>query len=406
MTNRKILVITGGFATAMALMANAAHAQSSVTLYGVVDAAVLFDSGEATTDAAGHTRNRSNTKIVSDTLTPSAFGLKGVEDLGGGVKAIFHLESGFNIANGRQAQDGAMFNRQASVGLMDDKYGTFTVGRQFDSYSDMVGPFASSNSWAGQYGAHFGDIDNLNQAFNLSNAIKYVSPELFGITFGGTYALGGHAGDYSADRAWSVAASFTHGPISLGAGYLNVRDPFTAVLGATAGASPAATSSDGYSGALDCSVPTGVCGLQNAQSLRSWGGGGSYSFGDVTVGAVYSRSILAQSQFFATPAGASFDNYEANVAWTVAPMLTVGGAYVFTDGSASGASPRFHQVNVGANYALSKRTTLYTVATAQKATGSAIGSGGASDNTAQIPYLPGSASDKQLSVAAGIRVNF
>jgi predicted porin len=388
----------------------AARAQSSVTLYGTVDAALMFVNSEHAVGADGSIHNRSNTSIVSDGLSPSSFGLKGSEDLGGGLSATFHLEEGFNIATGAQDQSGAMFNRLATVGLSSEKYGALTIGRQYDPYSDFVGAFSASNAWAGQFASHYGDIDNLNQAFNLSNAIKYVSPTYAGFTIGGAYAFGGVAGDYSANRAWSLAASYENGPVSAGVGYLNVRDPFGSTLGGVSGPGGARgfQGDSGYFGALDCGGVLSTCSLQNAKSLQTWGAGASYTVGQVKLGAVYTRTLLSQSLFFDTPSGASFDNYELNAAWTPISALTLGAAYTFTDGHAAGAGPRFHQVNLGANYSLSKRTTLYAIAVAQSAEGTAPnpdgGAGG--ENRAQIPYLPGTSSDKQVAVGAGLHVSF
>lgn len=88
----------------------------------------------------------------------------------------------------------------------------------------------------------------------------------------------------------------------------------------------------------------------------------------------------------------------------------MGLAYIYNIAKVDGASStRFHQVNLGANYALSKRTSLYGIAIAQKAVGAGLGvdpATGGAVNYAQIPNLPNSGSDKQLSVTLGIRHNF
>src|SRR5579875_4171315 len=96
-----VAALTGVFATA-------AHAQSSVTLYGLIDAGITY-----TNNQNGH----SNWKASSGSVNGSRWGLRGAEDLGGGLKAIFTLENGFNIMNGTNGQGGAEFGRQAYVGI-------------------------------------------------------------------------------------------------------------------------------------------------------------------------------------------------------------------------------------------------------------------------------------------------
>ena len=112
-------------------MATYAHAQSSVTLYGVVDNSLTYQSSQTT---LGSTKGgSSNIKMSSGVWAGSRFGLKGAEDLGGGTKAIFQLESGFSSTTGGQQFTNAEFGRQAWVGATNPTYGTFTAGRQYTS---------------------------------------------------------------------------------------------------------------------------------------------------------------------------------------------------------------------------------------------------------------------------------
>ncbi|MEK6293916.1 MAG: porin, partial [Paraburkholderia tropica] len=119
-----VAALTGVFATA-------AHAQSSVTLYGLIDAGVTYAN-----NSGGH----SLWKASSGTVNGSRWGLRGSEDLGGGLKAIFTLESGFNIMNGAAGQSSRMFGRQAFVGLASNQFGAVTLGRQYDSVVDYLAP--------------------------------------------------------------------------------------------------------------------------------------------------------------------------------------------------------------------------------------------------------------------------
>lgn len=104
-----------------------AFAQSSVTLYGIVDTGFSYQSSQ--TSVGSTTGGRSAIKVSNGTWAGSRFGLKGSEDLGGGTKAIFQLEEGFNSATGAQAVSGLAFNRQAWVGVSNTTYGSLTAGR-------------------------------------------------------------------------------------------------------------------------------------------------------------------------------------------------------------------------------------------------------------------------------------
>ena len=130
-----------------------AHAQSSVTLYGLIDTGLVY-----TNNQFGH----SNWQEVSSSTQNTVFGLKGSEDLGGGLHAVFKLEQGFLLNNGAQAFSGDGFGSQAWVGLQSDPYGTLTFGRQFDVMNDLVGPLtAEFNTWGGSMAAHPFENDNL-----------------------------------------------------------------------------------------------------------------------------------------------------------------------------------------------------------------------------------------------------
>jgi len=106
-----------------------AHAQSTVTLYGLISTGILY-----TSNAGGH----SQVSMASGPEQLPRFGLKGSEDLGGGTAAIFTLENGFNSANGTLGQGGRMFGRLAYVGLTNDRFGTVTMGRQLEEMAQQL----------------------------------------------------------------------------------------------------------------------------------------------------------------------------------------------------------------------------------------------------------------------------
>lgn len=148
--------------------AGAAHAQTSVTLYGVIDTSIAYvhgNNGEAI----------NSWQMLSGNLQGPRWGLKGAEDLGGGLKAIFQIENGFDPGTGRLNQGGRIFGRQAYVGLYHAQYGTLTLGRQYEPLTDMVQGLTGDN-YFGSVFATPGDVDNNDNSIRVSNAIKYVSP--------------------------------------------------------------------------------------------------------------------------------------------------------------------------------------------------------------------------------------
>ncbi|WP_323121246.1 porin [Burkholderia alba] len=382
-----------------------AYAQSSVTLYGTVDTGIIYSTNQQTTHADGSTSGGHAWQMGGGNLVPSRFGLQGSEDLGGGWKAAFALEQQFLSANGQALQGGTAFSRQAWVGLRNDAIGTLSAGRQYDSYTDFLGAYVSSNNWSTPYGSHLGDVDNLNAAFNFNNALKFTSADYHGLTFGGTFSLGGQAGNFATKRGYSMAAAYNRAPFSLSVGYLNLRQPLDAALGGA----------DGYIGDFSCGNPDAMyCQLQNAVSMKAFGVGGSVTLGDAMVALTYTHTRLGDSQFFAStaqPRGASisFDIAELNATYAFTPALRGGVAYIFNNAKAdSRGTTRFHQVNLGANYSLSKRTALYAVAIGQIASGKGLGTDASGEpaNYAQIPVLNNSNSNRQLALMAGVKVDF
>lgn len=103
-------------ATAGVLAATAAHAQSSVTLYGLIDAGIMYTNNVASGNSHGGL-----VQATTGAVNGSRFGVRGTEDLGGGLKALFVLENGFNAENGKLGQDGRLFGRFAYVGLSDNR---------------------------------------------------------------------------------------------------------------------------------------------------------------------------------------------------------------------------------------------------------------------------------------------
>lgn len=154
------------------------HAQSSVTLYGIIDTGIEYVSHA---NAAGDGVFRM--PAITGSL-PSRWGLRGVEDLGGGLKALFTLESGFNVRGGDMGQGGRLFGRQAWVGF-DSSYGKLTFGRQYTmTYialleNEIMGPAIYS----------LGSLDAYVPNARSDNTIAYKGT-FSGLTVGATYSFG------------------------------------------------------------------------------------------------------------------------------------------------------------------------------------------------------------------------
>ncbi|CAB3794608.1 hypothetical protein LMG27177_03678 [Paraburkholderia fynbosensis] len=203
-------------AIALAGFTGAAHAQSSVTLYGIVDAGIGYVH-----NADG---NKKQVGMINGNMNGNRWGIKGSEDLGGGLKAVFQLESGFDPGTGKLNQGGREFGRQAFVGLTSDKYGTVTLGRQYDPLVDMVQGITGDNFFGGIF-ATPGDVDNYDNSLRTSNAVKYVSPTYAGFQVEGLYGFSNGAGTTGQGHTWSGAATYNNGPVSLAAGYFYANNP-------------------------------------------------------------------------------------------------------------------------------------------------------------------------------------
>ncbi|KAG8151999.1 porin [Burkholderia catarinensis] len=376
---------------ALGAFAGAAHAQSSVTLYGIIDEGLLFNN-----NAGG----KHLYSMASGVMQGSRFGLRGTEDLGGGLKAIFTLENGFDVNSGKLGQGGLMFGRQAYVGL-SSQYGTVTLGRQYDSVVDFVGPLEAGDQWGGYIAAHPGDLDNFNNAYRVNNAVKFTSQSFAGFTFGGLYSFGGQAGQFSKNQVWSLGAGYNNGPLVLGVGYLNARTPgnFGGMFNNGSTAATTAVSSPVY-GAY----------ANNANTYQVIGAGGAYTFGAATIGATYSNTKF--KGFSAGPfvnQTATFNNGEINFKYQLTPALILGAAYDYTQGSKidGNSAAKYHQGSLGVDYFLSKRTDVYVIGVYQHASGNVLdANGNVLKATAAINGLAGSSTSNQVAARVGIRHKF
>ncbi|MEX3947994.1 porin [Paraburkholderia sp. EG287B] len=389
---------------ALGAFAGVAHAQSSVTLYGIIDEGFNIN----TNSGGKHLYN-----LSSGVMQGSRFGLRGAEDLGGGLKAVFVLENGFDVNNGKLGQGGLMFGRQAYVGLSSSQFGTVTLGRQYDSVVDYVGPLEAGDQWGGYIAAHPQDLDNFNNAYRTNNTVKFTSANYAGLTFGGTYSFGGQAGNFSANQIWSLGAGYNNGPLVLGVGYLNARTPNA--TGGLFNNGGTASPQTGVKGVTGTSFNPVYGGFASANTYQVIGAGGAYTFGAATLGLTYSnvsfRNLGSTStSLFERGTNANFNNVEANIKYQFTPALLAGFAFDFTDGSsvtrANGTSEsgaKYFQYALGTDYFLSKRTDVYLIGVYQHATGSDSTGGTA---VASINGLTPSSTNNVFTARVGIRHKF
>jgi predicted porin len=196
----------------------AAHAQSSVTLYGITDVGV-----EVVNHVPGPNGTSGTTvRMESGSLAGSRWGLLGSEDLGGGLKAIFDLENGFSINNGSLAQGGRMFGRKAYVGF-STPYGDVTLGRQYNLLYDLMYVYDPLN-FNPSYSAQGYDPTLVGRA---DNSVRYLT-RFMGVTFAALYSTGFDAtisngaqvpGHSKVGREYSFALKYTQGPGDIGVAY-------------------------------------------------------------------------------------------------------------------------------------------------------------------------------------------
>lgn len=360
-----------------------ALAQSSVTLYGLIDEGFNY-----TNNANGHKAYQ----LESGYVYGSRWGLKGTEDLGGGYKATFQLESGFNVNTGALGQGGLAFGRQAYVGIVNDHFGSVTLGRQYDSLVDYLAQTTVTGSWGGYIFAHPYDNDNATNTFRVNNTVKYTSPDFAGFKFGGTYSFSNDT-NFANNRQYSMGAQYTNGGLLIAAAYLQANNPSATATGA---------------------INNG--GDENfvAQRLQVFGGGINYTFGAATVGFAYTNSYITQpvsSGYVGaiTPATGTlsslrFQNFEVNGKYQFTPSFSLGAVYTYThtsfDTTAGKSHPNYQQGGLMIDYLLSKRTDVYLQGAYQHAGGDKTGS------VLDFAYVPGAAdvssSSNQVLVRAAI----
>ncbi|PLZ00595.1 porin [Burkholderia sp. WAC0059] len=374
-----------------------AKAQSSVTIYGLIDEGVQFVNNTKNVVNGVNVGGRQFTLDSTNGFTGSQWGIRGSEDLGGGLNAIFTLESGLNLNNGQLGQGGALFGRQAFVGLSSNRFGALTLGRQYDMATVDLASVSTTHYIGGPatFG-HPGDMDNFLWAYRQNNAIKYVSPDLYGLRFGAMISVGGEAGNATGNGGYSAGVKYSANNLNIGAAYSYFKNPIGAA-------------GTGYF----TNYPNGLnflSGILNsnyvsATSYQEAGMGFNYTTGPATFGVTYTN---VQYGNITTLSGATahFNDVEAGFRWQFTPSVYAGLAYNYTKGSAVKSdlgNQHFNQFSTLVDYRLSTRTDVYATAAFQVSSG--ISSTGA-PAVADIADVGDSSNNHQTLVRVGIRHAF
>ncbi|SEA66748.1 porin [Paraburkholderia sartisoli] len=367
-----------------------AFAQSSVTLYGVIDTGIGYIHNSQT--SAG---NQSTQVKFGGALMGSRWGVRGSEDLGSGMSAIFQLENGYNPGTGALGQGGRMFGRSAIVGL-SSRFGTVKLGRTYDPVTDLVQPLTEDNFFSGLFVTP-GDVDNYDNDLRVSNAVKYISPMMSGVQVEALYAFGGVAGSTGSGQTYSAAVSYTNGPLGAAAGYFHADGGNTLTNGIRTWTS----SSDSlFFSAINQ-------GFASAKSIDIIHAGIQYAIGKFTLGAGYSHSQYNRDANSRFTDAARFDNGAVYVNYAPRPDILLGVGYNFTRLNGP-ANASYYQANLGAQYLLSKRTSLYWTGGYQKANGTNLSASGAlvPAQASVGSYGVNSGTGSQLVTVVGIRHKF
>ncbi|NYT69852.1 porin [Pusillimonas noertemannii] len=385
----KLKALALGVALAFPMMASA-QSSTSVTLYGIVDTAVEYVNNIA--DGAGGTNSSFHFTNLTQSV-PSRWGLRGTEDLGNGLKAVFTLESGFNAGTGQSGQGGRLYSRQAFVGLAGD-WGQIAFGRQDNMLmrgmlgADIMGPNA--------YG--LGSLDSYIPNTRMDNAITYMG-NFSGVKFGAAYARG---------RDNSAAGGPGGANCGLEFADQSACQAYSFMLGYDA-------ANWGVAGAYD--VITGSDTQANFQALgkddkdRRWTVNGYVKFDALKVSLLYLNrkndvGINTQPYTGVVPPvgsrlGERSDLWSLAASYQVSPAVTLDGSVNYINYKDADTSSKAWYYVARATYSLSKRTAVYASASYIRNKGlsnlsAAGGTAGANPN----------AGDNQTAVMAGLRHSF
>ncbi|MBB5445354.1 MULTISPECIES: porin [unclassified Paraburkholderia] len=321
-----------------------AHAQSSVTLYGRLDAGLEYMSGVPTGANANGAANTSSNRFKAESgdWGTSLWGMKGVEDIGAGNKILFQLEGSFNTMTGAGPGGGGLFNRWATVGISNNQYGTFTMGRMLFISNGVwdFDPFGQSN-WSS---ASLVRGRNWPQS---SNNFAYQSPKIAGFDFYGQYALSNATswngnGSTPQGREAGAQITYTSSLFQIRGLYDEIRNPATGGLWG----GPVANN-----GINTNNTSNGVFAASREYSALL-----NVFLGQFKIQAAYQAVRSAGATGVLPGQPTTLDHEWGGVTWQATPAAALIAAVYHVNGNNGAGNATIY--TVGGSYNLSKRTLL------------------------------------------------
>jgi predicted porin len=347
----------------LAASTSAAWAQSSVTIYGILDGAVRYTTNSGTTAS---TKASSLSQMVGGGMSQSRLGVSVTEDMGDGLKAIANLEHRLLLDSGTSA--GADFWRQAWVGLQSNSFGRITLGRQYNLLFDAATSTYASFKYS-PYIEVFKPEIGMAITARQSNMVKYLV-ESGGLRFEAQVSAGENGGDTSSvGQGRSVGGMARYAVGNFAGAYVFLRSEDKGGKKVTAQS-------------LGGSWTDGPLYVNVAWAQNKFEAGFDPAVNAGLLGTVY--TAVSTRTAIATGAAASVrDLYSAGVTYQLTPQFNVGAQFWKgkQTGLSAGAGGVIDAMAVVADYALSKRTDAYVEFDNFKAKGNLMLSNGAFTRT-------------------------
>nr|WP_315129878.1 porin [uncultured Polynucleobacter sp.] len=367
---------------AIGAFASAAQAQSSVTVYGIMDVGYIGGNVRGLT-SKNVAQDGSYSSIGSSAESTSRLGFKGTEDLGGGLSAFFTLETGLQPTN---ATASTFNNRQSFVGLSDKKIGSISFGTQYtpihsavavtsaNQQNNMVGdaiyPIAPANNGNAGVGQAASTSNTDSYTIRTANMVKLQSNNVAGFVGTAFYSannqdtsqLTSSSGGNNNQNGWGIGVNYTWQKLLVSANYqaMNSRQSATGTVTTWTGASASANTSttSTLNGASIWSNATGGSNVRDNQMYFA----AAYDFGILKAYAQYinrkATSQLTSNDYLSRTA------QQIGVRSFITPKIEAwasGGTGRWDSMGTAAPTVNFTAYQVGANYWLSKRTNLYTI---------------------------------------------
>lgn len=324
----------------------AAYAQSNVTIYGIVDAGFVSEHGG---------KNGTVNKITSGVANASRLGFKGTEDLGGGLAAVFTLETGLKEDTGElDNTSNRLFNRQAFVGLSSKTAGTLTLGRQYtpwyNAFVQVGDPFQAGLAGSAKNIFPAGGINVRND-----NAVVWKSPEFNGLS-GELFYSFGEKKYASTGRQLGASIGYQNGPLNVRVAYNNINND-------TQAGNVVTEKEIGHNTLIAANYDFKVL-----KAYAMWGVNKGLNSSPLPSATLPGATTGLPAGL---PAGSAFSAYNNNIvspslknqSWLVGATVPVSAAGSIIASYASAVDKTYdhngHQIAVGYTHSLSKRTTLY-----------------------------------------------